>query len=120
MDSRTKDLQIDRVNTLVFEGCGSRFFTYMFALDALQNYIQLDKIQRVAASSSGAIVATLLSVGFTPQEMTQIFESMQFLEFLDPSKTSRYIPVFGPVASMISGSAISAPDDPSVSFTVFD
>lgn len=105
MEVRTlnfQEIQIKKINTLVFEGCGSRFFTYMFALDALQKHTPLHQIQRVAASSSGAIVATLLSIGFAPSEMIHIFESMQFFEFLDPSKTSRYIPVLGPFASMIS------------------
>ena len=53
------------IHNLVFEGSGIKGTAYVGALHALSNKVDFVRdIRRVAGASAGAIVATLLTVGY--------------------------------------------------------
>lgn len=68
---------------LVFEGAGIRGIAYCGALMELDERGLLAGVKRVAGTSSGAITASLLSVGYTPGEIYQIIGNTDFGEFND-------------------------------------
>ena len=73
---------------LVFQGGGPRGIAHLGALQALEKHIEGKKetwgyIQRVAGTSAGAIVATLLAVGYSPNELEQELTKKQLTDFLD-------------------------------------
>jgi NTE family protein len=68
---------------LVFEGAGIRGLAYCGALMEMDDRGLLDSVERVAGTSSGAITATLLAVGYSPQEVFDIISSTNFAKFND-------------------------------------
>lgn len=71
---------------LVFKGGGVKGVAYAGALEALQAYTPLSGLQHIAGTSAGAITATLLAVGYTPEEITDIVvNDMDFRSFMDNS-----------------------------------
>ena len=72
---------------LVFEGAGIRGLAYCGALMELDERKMLTPIQRLAGTSSGAITATLLSVGYTPQEIFEMIGNTNFAEALAKFKS---------------------------------
>ncbi|MFZ4785380.1 MAG: patatin-like phospholipase family protein [Flavobacteriales bacterium] len=71
------------IDNLVFEGAGIRGIAYCGALMELEEQGYLSSVQRVAGTSSGAITASLLSVGYTPQEIYDIIGETNFGKFND-------------------------------------
>ena len=61
---------------LVFKGGGVRGIAYMGALEALEQEGVLQKIERVAGSSAGAIAATLACFRLTIDETVNLFNSL--------------------------------------------
>ncbi len=78
-----KGLDSIQYENLVFEGAGIRGLAYCGALMELDERKMLQPIQRVAGTSSGAITATLLSVGYTPQEIFEMIGNTNFAKFND-------------------------------------
>src|SRR5574343_659876 len=72
-----------RIDNLVFEGAGIRGIAYCGALMELDEQGYLANVKRVAGTSSGAITASLLSVGYTPQEIYTIIGETNFGKFND-------------------------------------
>ncbi len=72
-------------NNLVFEGGGVKGIAYAGALEVLQEKNILPKIQRVAGTSAGAIVAVLVGLGYTPEEIKKIVWDLDFKNFMDDS-----------------------------------
>lgn len=70
---------------LVFEGGGVRGLAYIGALGVFAERGILDRVCRVAGTSSGSIVATLLAVGYTPAEMVDVLKRTDFSSFRDSS-----------------------------------
>ena len=72
------DRMIRRVSyrNLVFKGGGVRGIAYMGALEALEEKGILEKIERVAGSSAGAIAATLASFKLPQSETLKLFDSL--------------------------------------------
>lgn len=68
---------------LVFEGAGIRGLAYCGALMEMDDRNLLQKIQRVAGTSSGAITAALLAVGYTPREIFDLIGNTNFAKFND-------------------------------------
>jgi NTE family protein len=68
---------------LVFEGAGIRGLAYCGALMEMEDRNMLKHIERVAGTSSGAITATLLAVGYTPQEIFEMIGNTNFAKFND-------------------------------------
>lgn len=71
------------VENLVFEGAGIRGIAYCGALYELKERGMLEQVHRVAGTSSGAITACLLSVGYTPEEIEAVIRSTNFAKFND-------------------------------------
>lgn len=68
---------------LVFEGGGVKGIAYGGALVELDKRGLLDGITRVAGTSAGRITATLLAVGYTGEEISDIITDTDFNDFAD-------------------------------------
>lgn len=71
------------IDNLVFEGAGIRGIAYCGALMELEDRGYLTCIDRVAGTSSGAITACLVSIGYSAQETYRIIGSTDFSKFND-------------------------------------
>ncbi len=71
------------IKNLVFEGAGMRGIAYTGAISELEKNGQLEKVERVAGTSSGAITALLISLGYTADEITAIVYRTPFKKFND-------------------------------------
>jgi NTE family protein len=72
-----------RITNLVFEGAGIRGIAYCGALQTLDSLQMLTDITHVAGTSSGAITACLLSVGYSPKEIQSQIGKLDFSDFND-------------------------------------
>lgn len=72
-----------QIENLVFEGAGIRGIAYCGALMEMDKTGDLQGIKRVAGTSSGAITAGLISVGYSPQEIYEIIGGTNFAKFND-------------------------------------
>jgi NTE family protein len=82
---------------LVFQGGGVKTFAYHGVLDVLERQGVLSQIQRVAGTSAGATLATLLSFRLSAAETIAIFETLDFSQISvmkPPSYLSRTLPGF--------------------------
>jgi NTE family protein len=68
---------------LVFEGGGVKGIAYGGALEVMSSMNILPGIRRVAGTSAGAINATLLALGYTSAEVSQIIAETNFKDFED-------------------------------------
>lgn len=68
---------------LVLEGGGIRGIAYAGALEALEERHTIDNIARVAGTSVGSIVATLIAVGYTSDELKNILSELRIQIFND-------------------------------------
>lgn len=85
---------------LALEGGGVRGIAYLGVFDRLQLYGILPNIKRVAGSSAGAIVATLLSLGYSLDELKKTLWETDLRKFKDDSfffvrDASRFISRYG-------------------------
>lgn len=71
------------VRNLVFEGAGIRGIAYSGALRQLENRKILEEVQRVGGTSSKAITALLLTLGYSADEISEIINSTSFKKFND-------------------------------------
>lgn len=71
---------------LVFEGGGVKGIAYVGALEVLDREGVLNDIERVAGTSAGAMVAVMVALRYTAEEMRQVLESLNFKDFKDSSK----------------------------------
>jgi NTE family protein len=60
-----------------------RGVAYALVPAVLQKYGLLKKIEKVAGSSAGSIVATVIALKYTPKEIEEIFDTLKFDEFSD-------------------------------------
>ncbi len=68
---------------LVFEGGGVKGIAYAGALKVLEDQKILDKIEKVAGTSAGSIVATLVSLRYSAAEIKTIINHTDFASFED-------------------------------------
>lgn len=68
---------------LVFKGGGVKGIAYVGALKILDQQGILATITRVAGTSAGSILATLLAVGYTPDEILGIMNELDFSSLKD-------------------------------------
>ena len=66
------------IKNLVFKGGGIKAIAYLGALETLEEYKILPQIERVAGNSAGSITATLLSFRLSVQEISSIFETLDY------------------------------------------
>ena len=70
---------------LVFEGAGVRNCAYAGAVMVLDEFGILPQIERVAGTSSGSIIATMLSVRYSAGEVRQEMLALDFNKLTDGS-----------------------------------
>ena len=70
---------------LVFEGGGVKGIAYVGALNKLDQEGILKDIERVAGTSAGAMVAVLVGLGYSAEELSKILWDINFQNFLDDS-----------------------------------
>ncbi|WP_085991925.1 patatin-like phospholipase family protein [Oceanobacillus senegalensis] len=75
----------------VFSGGGVKGLAYSGVLESIEEN-QL-KIQRVAGTSAGAIIAAFLASNYKVNEIKQLIDKLNLEEFLDPPKITNYIPI---------------------------
>jgi NTE family protein len=85
---------------LVFEGGGVKGIAYVGALQVLDKEGILQNIERVAGTSAGAMVAVLVGLGYSAEEMRGVLWNIKFRNFLDKSwglirNTGRLIEDYG-------------------------
>jgi NTE family protein len=72
-----------KVDNLVFEGAGIRGIAYCGALEELEKRGILQQVDHIAGTSSGAVTATLLCLGYTYNEIFEIVGNTDFGKFND-------------------------------------
>lgn len=85
---------------LVFEGGGVKGIAYVGALEVLDQEGILKDIKRVAGTSAGAMVAVLVGLGYSADELRDVLWNLNFQNFLDDSwgyirDTKRFIKDYG-------------------------
>ncbi|MFP5287429.1 MAG: patatin-like phospholipase family protein [Thermoanaerobaculia bacterium] len=70
---------------LAVEGGGVKGVAYPGALQVLESNGVLPKIEKVAGTSAGSIVAALIALGYTPMEMQALMLDLDFKQFEDGS-----------------------------------
>ena len=70
---------------LVFEGGGVRGIAYVGALDVLDKEGILKNIERVAGTSAGAMMAVLIGLRYSADEVKEILWNLNFKNFMDSS-----------------------------------
>ena len=85
---------------LVFEGGGVKGIAYVGALEVLDREGILKDIKRVAGTSAGAMIAVLVGLGFSAEELRKILWDIDFNNFMDDTwgvirDTKRLIKEYG-------------------------
>ncbi|WP_067728080.1 patatin-like phospholipase family protein [Oceanobacillus damuensis] len=75
----------------VFSGGGVKAFAYLGVLEVLQE--QNLELERVAGTSAGAIVASLIAAGYNIDEMKELINELDLSVFLDPPVLTKILPV---------------------------
>ena len=73
------------LTNLVVEGGGVKGLAYPGALQVLEANGVLPKIEKVAGTSAGSILAALIALGYTPAEMQSLMLDLDFRQFEDGS-----------------------------------
>ena len=71
---------------LVFEGGGVKGIAYVGALEVLDSEGILNNIERVAGTSAGAMVAVMVALRYSAEEVRQVLWNLDFKEFKDSSR----------------------------------
>src|SRR5690625_6736681 len=74
----------------VFSGGGVKAFAFIGALQSLKSNDY--KIERVAGTSAGAIIASLVAAGYSEDEIYLLLNNLQLKQFLDLPYISKTIP----------------------------
>lgn len=72
-----------KIENLVFEGGGVLGMAYAGAIEVLEENNILAGVKRVAGTSVGSIAALLVSLNYTPSEITEVMSSTNFKDFED-------------------------------------
>lgn len=71
------------VKNLVFEGAGVRGIAYCGAIQELESRKMMGSIEKVGGTSSGAVTAMTISLGYTGKEIEKIISKTNFKKFND-------------------------------------
>src|SRR5580765_4056861 len=71
------------IKNLVFEGAGVRGIAYCGAVQEMESKKLMDGIERVGGTSSGAIIALTISLGYSGKEIENIISKSNFKKFND-------------------------------------
>jgi len=80
---------------LVLEGGGIRGIAHSGALELLDSLGQLDSIEKIAGTSSGAMNGLMYAIGYSPKEIQQAIGATQFQKFNQVG-----VPFFGGLVRM--------------------
>lgn len=73
------------IKNLVFEGAGIRGIAYCGAIQEMEAKNMMANIEKVGGTSSGAIVALTISLGYSGKEIENIISTTKFKKFNDGS-----------------------------------
>lgn len=71
------------IKNLVFEGAGMRGIAYCGAIQELESRNMMHTVERTGGTSAGAIMALIVSLGYTGKETEAIIGSTNFKQFND-------------------------------------
>src|ERR1700754_1311633 len=71
------------IKNLVFEGAGIRGIAYCGAIQELESNGMMQSVEKVGGTSAGAIVALMVSLGYSGKEIENIIASTNFKQFND-------------------------------------
>src|SRR5699024_9867566 len=74
----------------VFSGGGVKAYAFLGALQSLEEHNL--KLERVAGTSAGAIVASLIAAGYEHDDIKQLLEKMDLKQLADTNTLSKIIP----------------------------
>lgn len=74
----TSQVEESNIENLAFQGVGTRGVALVGAIHALEENGKFSNIKRVSGVSSGSIVALLYALGYTSEEMKEIFFEIDF------------------------------------------
>lgn len=80
-----RNIIVHYYENIVFEGGGMKGIAFGGALKCMEDYGLMQKIKRYAGSSAGAIVAALIAVGYTGDEIIKLMSDTDFTQFKDDS-----------------------------------
>ena len=86
---------IDHIENLVFKGGGVLGIAYAGAIETLEEKGILKNIKRVAGTSAGSIIATLVALKFNSKEIKSILNSTDFKDFEDDGDLTRIVSTYG-------------------------
>ena len=81
------------IRNLVIEGGGVKGIGFIGAINALDNYGELNNLEAVAGSSAGGITATLIALGYTTAEIREELDEMNLEEYFYESNGSWWNPL---------------------------
>lgn len=93
---------------LVCKGGGVKGIALVGAIRRLEEYGY--RFERLAGTSAGAIVASLLAVGYTSKEVTDMLFNLDYNRFNDKNKLQA-IPLIGQIASLLISKGLYAGDE---------
>ncbi|MBF5058587.1 ankyrin repeat domain-containing protein [Candidatus Neptunochlamydia vexilliferae] len=77
------DFETHPPENIIFQGGGSKGIAYIGALETLAQEKKLKNLKRVAGTSDGAIISTLVALNYTPKEIKEILTKTDLTELLD-------------------------------------
>jgi predicted acylesterase/phospholipase RssA len=77
------------IENLVFEGGGVKGTVYAGALKQMAHHDLYKDVKRVAGSSAGGIVSTLLAMGFRPEQIEEQMNDLDFKAMMDSSSQEK-------------------------------
>ena len=83
------------LQNLAFKGGGVKGIAYAGAYKALQEEGAINNVKRIAGTSAGAIVAAIIALGYSPEEVKQIVGSTNFSSFMDNKNLLRIFTRYG-------------------------
>jgi NTE family protein len=79
-----KDKRSAKYRNLVFEGGSVKGLAYIGAIKAMEeNGVFLNDIKRVGGTSAGAIMACLIGVGYTSNEIDELIRNLDFIKLVE-------------------------------------
>src|SRR6185436_9432095 len=71
------------IKNLVFEGAGVRGIAYCGAIQEMETKNLMGNVEKLGGTSSGAIVAMMLSLGYTGKDIEAFISKIKFKKFND-------------------------------------
>jgi len=91
------------IKNLVLKGGGVKGIAYVGALRELEKHLILQRIERVAGTSAGSLIAGMLAVGLSSWQIEELMFSLDFKKFESRANPFRILTTYG----LYSGGYIS-------------